>query len=223
MKKRFLPIIATAAMLMGCGGSQDSFVFTDQSGGQGQIQPTVTRQQVEFLARPAIGEGLLFTNDFLNTYNAVTPAFVAEALANPESEAGTAAAPIFAEAIAVLDLLEGVDGNPTNGLTTTQIVGAFLPDVMRIDTTLNVAVSDPSYAAASNANGSVVGGRKITDDVVDITLTVLTDGAVVTDNVPYYKPTAGDGSTNQSIGHQRLHGQTADFGPASFPFLAPPN
>ncbi len=223
MKKNLLTVFAAAAVLAGCGSSADNFVFTAQSNGQGQQQPAVTRQQVEFLARPAIGEGLLFTNDFLNTYNAVTPAFVAAALADPSSEAGLAAAPIFAEAIAVLDLLEGVDGDNTNGLTTAQIVGAFLPDVMRIDTTLNVAVADSSYAAAANSRGSVVGGRKLTDDVVDITLTVLTDGFVTTDNVPYYRPAGGDGSTNQSIGHQRLNGQAADFGPATFPFLAPPN
>jgi hypothetical protein len=220
MKKQLFTLIASAALLAGCGGNDESFVFTAPQ--PAEAQPSLTRQQVEFLARPAIGEGLLFSNALLNAYNSVSPSFVAAALADPNSAQGQAAAPIFAQAIAVLEILENVDGNPSNELTTPQIVGAFLPDVMRIDTTLNIAVADASYPTFNPAGSTLAGGRKITDDVIDITLTVLTDGAVTTDNVPYYRPDAGEGSTNPSIGHSLLNGQAAPNGPAEFPFLAAP-
>ncbi len=218
MKKLILTVIAGSALLAGCGTSRDSFVVTVPPA---QAQGQVTMQQVEFLARPAIGEVLLFSNDLLNTYNAVGPSFVATALNNPNSPEAAAAAPIFAQATAVLNILTGLD--PNNGPTTGEVVAGFLPDVMRIDTTLNVAVPDSAYNAAFNANGSLVGGRKLTDDVIDITLGYLTGGAVTTDNVPYYKPAVGPGSNNGGIGHQRLNGQSADFGTATFPFLAPAN
>lgn len=219
MKKLLLSVLASAALLAtGCGTSINL------------VQPVAPAQaqaagftQVEFLARPGIGEALLLDNDLLNTYNAVTPRFVAAALADPNSAAGQAAAPIFTQAIFVLDALENADGNPNNGLTTTQIVGAFLPDVMRIDTTQSFPPGTVAYSGSANANGVLTGGRKLTDDVVDITLNVLTDGEVTSDGVPYYPPSAPDaGNDNQAIGHSRLNGQTTNFGPATFPFLAPP-
>lgn len=221
MKKLLLPIIACAALLAGCGEDNNDFVFTNPA--PAQSQPAVTNTQVEFLARPGIGEALLFSNDFLNAYNSVSPSFVRAALDDPNSAQGQAAGPIFQQAITVLNILENVDGNANNGLTTTQIVGAFLPDVMRIDTTLAFAPGATSYATFNTNQTTLVGGRKLTDDVIDIALTVLTDGAVTTDNVPYYKPATGAGSANPSIGHKLLNGQTTQFGPATFPYLAPPN
>jgi hypothetical protein len=233
MKKKLFAIIACAAMLAGCGNNNEDFVFTNPQ--PAQAQAGVTHQQVEFLARPAIGEGLLFSNALLNTYNAVGPSFVAAALADPSSAQGQAAAPILEQASAVLDILTNLDGDPNDNLTTAQIVGAFLPDVMRIDTTLNVPVDTPSYAFAQNAHGSVVGGRKLTDDVIDISLTVLTGGVVTSDGVPYYRPDGvdnpndpfenddGTGAANVHIGHHRLNGQATDYGTATFPFLAPAN
>ncbi|MGB3516117.1 MAG: DUF4331 family protein, partial [Elainellaceae cyanobacterium] len=53
--------------------------------------------QVERLARPAVNEGLIVTNDFLNTLNSVDPTFEAAALAGQEP-AASAAAPIVGEA-----------------------------------------------------------------------------------------------------------------------------
>lgn len=219
MKKLVLSVLAATALLgSGCGTTLN----TPLAPAQAQAQGTALTQ-VEFLARPAIGEGLLFTNGFLNAYNSVTPRFVAAGLADANSTQGQAIAPILAQAGAVLNLLENVDNNANNGLTVAQIVGAFLPDVMRIDTSLTFAAdATPSYPTFNGNGTTLVGGRKITDDVVDITLSVLTDGAVATDGVPYYRPTAGAGSTNEAIGHSRLNGQTVDFGPATFPYLAPP-
>ncbi|PSB03438.1 DUF4331 domain-containing protein [Merismopedia glauca] len=154
-------------------------------------------KQVERLARPGINEGLIVSNDFLNALNSVDPAFEADALAGKEP-AATTAAPIFGEAQATLKAL----GNDEKRVG--ELVGAFLPDVMRIDT------SQPSgYGKALNAKGSPVRGRLIKDDVIDTTLTVLTNGAVKSDNVSYEGPNAG-GSGHQSLSND-------------FPYLAPPN
>ncbi len=144
-------------------------------------------QQVERLARPAINEGLLTSNSLLNAFNSVPPT----------ADLSPAAAPIAAEASRTLKAL----GNNDN--RTKALFGAFLPDVMRIDTT-----EASGYGNALNQKGSPIRGRMIKDDVIDITLSVLTDGKVKTDNVSY------EGS-NPAQGHKALEG--------SFPYLALPN
>jgi hypothetical protein len=153
--------------------------------------------QIERLARPAVNEGLLLTNDYLNTLNAVGPDFEAAVL-NGDKAAGEAAAPIIGEVSTVLKLL-GNDPTRVNAL-----LGAFLPDVMRIDTT-----GASGYANALNAKGSPIRGRLIKDDVIDITLQVLSNGAVKGDNVSFEGPNAG------GTAHKPLL--------ESFPFLASPN
>ncbi|WP_309740219.1 MULTISPECIES: DUF4331 domain-containing protein [unclassified Chamaesiphon] len=146
-------------------------------------------QQVERLARPAINEGLIVSNDLLNTFNSVPPT----------ADLSPAAAPIGAEAVRTLKAL-GNDEARTNALLT-----AFLPDVMRIDTT-----APSGYGNALNAKGSPIRGRLIKDDVIDITLSVLTNGAIKGDNATY-EGTPG----NPAQGHKPLEG--------SFPYLALPN
>ena len=146
-------------------------------------------QQVERLARPAINEGLIVSNDLLNTFNSVPPT----------ADLSPAAAPIGAEAVRTLKAL-GNDDARTNALLT-----AFLPDVMRIDTT-----APSGYGNALNAKGSPIRGRLIKDDVIDITLSVLTNGAITGDNATY-EGTPG----NPAQGHKPLEG--------SFPYLALPN
>jgi hypothetical protein len=135
--------------------------------------------QVERLAQPAINEGLLVTNDLLNTLNAVGPE-VEAALVEPNNCAGAFAAanPIIVEAA---NTLLAFGNSPTQALA---ICNAFLPDVMRVD------VTGPSgYAAAfSTPGGRPVRGRKITDDVIDITLSVIVPGSnqlLEHDNVGY--------------------------------------
>ncbi len=146
-------------------------------------------QQFERLARPAVNEGLIVTNDFLNAFNSIPPS----------ADLSDAAAPVGAEAKATL-LALGNDEARANVL-----LGAFLPDVMRIDT------SQPSgYGLAFNAKGSPITGRLIKDDVIDATLSVLTNGAITSDNVSY-EGTPG----NPSQGHKDLEPQ--------FPYLALPN
>lgn len=155
-------------------------------------------EQVERLARPAVNEGLVVTNDFLNTLNKVTPAFEAAALAGQQPAAG-AAGPIVGEVKRTLKAL----GN--NEARTNTLIGAFLPDVMRIDTT-----GPSGYGNALNAKGSPIRGRLLKDDVIDTTLSVLTNGAITSDNVSY-EGTSG----NPAQGHDPLI--------SDFPYLAPAN
>lgn len=133
--------------------------------------------QVERLAQPAINEGLLVTNDFLNALNSIGPEVEATLVEGPSGCAGALSNPIIGEAAATLLAF---------GNTVPQalaICNAFLPDVMRID------VTGPSgYAAAVNAIGRPVRGRKIMDDVIDITLSVVVPGSsqlLEHDNVSY--------------------------------------
>ncbi|PZV07885.1 MAG: DUF4331 domain-containing protein [Leptolyngbya sp.] len=154
--------------------------------------------QVERLARPVINEGLVVQNDFLNALNAVGPDFEAAALAGQQPAAGIAA-PIVGDVVTTLKAIGNSDAR------VTALLGAFLPDVMRIDT------AGPSgYANDLNTKGSPVRGRLIKDDVFDVTISVLTNGAITSDNVSY------EGAPgNPSQGHNPLA--------PSFPYLALPN
>jgi len=155
--------------------------------------------QVERLARPLINEGLIVTNNFLNALNSVGPDFEASALAGQQPAAGIAA-PIIAEAKKTIKEI----GNNSDERTDA-LLGAFLPDVMRIDTT-----NASGYGNAFNKKGSPIRGRLLKDDVVDITLGALTNGVIKSDNVSY------DGTPgNPAQGHNPLV--------TSFPYLALPN
>jgi hypothetical protein len=146
-------------------------------------------QQIERLGRPGINEGSIVSNNLLNIFNSVPPTV----------DLSPAAAPVGAEATRTLKAL----GN--NDDRTKALLQAFLPDVMRIDTT-----GASGYANALNAKGSPIRGRMLKDDTIDITLSVLTNGAVKTDNVSY----EGTGS-NPAQGHKPLE--------PNFPYLALPN
>lgn len=154
--------------------------------------------QFERLARPVINEGLVVNNDNLNTLNAVGPDFEAAVLKGQKPEASLAA-PIVADVVKTLKAVGNSDAR------TNALIGAFLPDVMRIDTT-----GTSGYGNALNAKGSPIRGRLLKDDVFDITIGVLTNGAISTDNVSY-NGTPG----NTSQGHSPLV--------SSFPYLALPN
>ncbi|MCL1466670.1 DUF4331 domain-containing protein [Argonema galeatum] len=160
-------------------------------------RPDGTYAQVERLARPAVNEGLVLTNDFLNALNGVGPDFEAAALAG-QQPAARIAGPIVGEAKRTLLALGNSDARATS------LLGAFLPDVMRIDTT------QPSgYGNALNGRGSPIRGRLIRDDVIDITLSVLSNGAVTSDNVSYDGPNLG------GRGHKPVLG--------AFPYVPEPN
>ena len=153
--------------------------------------------QVDRLARPAINEGLVVTNNYLNALNMVGPEFEAAALKGEQPAAG-AAGPIVAEAKKTLVAFGNTDQR------ANALLGAFLPDVMRIDTT-----GPSGYGNALNAKGSPIRGRLLKDDVMDITLSVVA-GQSLSDNVSY------DGTPgNPAQGHKPLA--------SSFPYLALPN
>ncbi len=158
---------------------------------------TAGGKQVARLGRPAIGEGLLTTTAYQNALNGVGPDFEAAALAGHKPEADIAG-PIVGEAKHTLMALGNDDKR------ATALLLAFLPDVLRIDTT-----GPSGYAAALNMKGSPIRGRKVTDEVIHITLSVVTNGAIATDNVSYAGPNGG------GTAHKPLLN--------SFPYLSDPN
>lgn len=142
--------------------------------------------QVDRLARPGINEGLITTNDYLNAWNSISP----------DQDFSNAAGPVREEAVRTLKAL---------GSNVNDIVARFLPDVMRIDTTVH-----SGYAAAVSPQKKIlVGGRMIKDPVMAITLTTLTQGAIKTDNVSYDGPNAGGTSHKPTL--------------PMFPYLPDPN
>jgi Domain of unknown function (DUF4331) len=153
---------------------------------------------VERLARPGINEGLVVTNDFLNTLNTVGPLFEALALRGTNPQA-SAAAPIVAEVRRTLVAFGNTEAR------ANALIGALLPDVMRIDT-----LRPSGFATLLNASGAPIAGRLFKDDTVDTILQVVTGSADATDNVSY-EGTPG----NVAQGHQPLS--------TSFPYLAPAN
>jgi hypothetical protein len=144
-------------------------------------------KQVERLGRPAVNEGLVVTNAFLNAFNSIPPS----------ADLSAAAKPVRDEAKASLKALGNTDARADT------LLAAFLPDVMRIDTT-----QKSGYVNAVNAKGAPITGRLLLDDTVDQTLSVLTNGGITSDNVAYNGP-------GPSQGHQPLVPQ--------FPYLALPN
>lgn len=172
---------------------------------------SVNGKQVERLARPAINEGLVVTNDFLNAFNMIPPS----------ADLSAAASPVRAEAVKVLNAFDMLDGKMD--IPAAVVVTAFLPDVMRIDTRTNIPIGKTAYNAdLSGDKKMLTGGRKLEDDVMDITLSLLVagdaTGSAVTDNVSY----AGV-ARNSKQGHRLLNGQSQRLGPAKFPFVAKPN
>lgn len=160
--------------------------------------------QIERLARPAINEGLVISNDYLNAFNAIPPT----------ADLSDAAAPVRAEAIAVLNVVTGlIAGGPTSA----QVAAQFLPDTMRIDISntnpgVGPSTSDANVGYISCVNGAstgplLCGGRKLEDDVIDITLNYIASG------VPTQPYTISDNIT-YTTAHSAL--------PAAFPYLAVP-
>lgn len=122
--------------------------------------------QIERLGRPAINEGLVITNDYLNAFNSIAPS---------QDLMTSITGPVLAEATAVLDVVTGlIMGGPTSA----EVAGQFLPDVMRIDTSISIGVDQVGYTGCLSGSGPLLcGGRKIKDDVIDITLSYIAGGA----------------------------------------------
>lgn len=216
--KRFsvVPVLALLVMLVGCGGGGGSTVNNNNSSTitatnpSGQppgvavpvnapvIAANTTLTQTERLGRPAINEGLVLTNDFLNAFNSIPPSQDAAALSGP----------VGAQIVAVLTAV----GNTQTSIGA--LVNALIPDVMRIDTKITSGytggVTFVGAAFTTDIASIPSGGRLILDDVIDITLRLVLRNPAATDNINY---TATPG--NAATGHQPLS--------TSFPYLAPAN
>lgn len=175
--------------------------------------------QIERLARPAVNEGLIISNDHLLAFNSIPPTFDLRT----DNTAVLAVLQEAATALGVVDALDGrLDFAP--GFDSA-VVGGFLPDVMRIDTSKSIPPGTAGYNGAfelvDGRHPILTGGRKIEDDVIDITLSYLVagdpSGNSVKDNVTY-QGVAG----NPGQGHKKLNGQSNYGGAAVFPFLAGP-
>lgn len=199
-----LSVLLLGTLAVSCGSDDDD---DDNSGGiqeetTGPLGPGAL--QIERLARPAINEGLIISNDNLNAFNMVPPS----------ADLSDAAAAVRAEAATVIDAADMIDGK--DDTTVEMVATAFLPDVMRIDTRVDIAPGKTAYNAdVSGDKGILTGGRKIEDDVIDITLSFLVaadpTGESVKDNVAYWDV------------HRKLYGQSSRGGRAKFPFLARPH
>lgn len=147
--------------------------------------------QVERLARPAINEGLVLTNASLNAFNSISPSLDLDASI-------PAVATVQTEATTVLTVVRQLGGNV--GPAVGDVVSQFLPDVVRIsvddthygtlhggaplaangDRTSNSTKVQVGYTSCVSVTAGaplLCGGRKIRDDVIDITLSYLALGA----------------------------------------------
>lgn len=164
--------------------------------------PAAAYTQVERLARPAINEGLIRDPDLLNAWNAV----------GPDKDMADAGAPIRTNAVGTLTAL----GN--NQAQIDAIVAQFLPDVIRIDTTItsgyvSPAGADPNaFSNLSSAKKIPIGGRMIKDDVIDATMAVLVPGGL-----PGAAALAG--LESDGVSYEANHDPLL----SDFPYLARPN
>lgn len=227
MNKRYLinltvAVIVLSGVLYGVQNCGDGFRATMNTNLAAQINVDGTQyMQIERLARPAVNEGLVLSNDKLNAFNSIPPTLDL-ATDNP------AVLSVLKEASAALDLVDSLEGaNNFGDGFDSEVVAGFLPDVMRIDTSKSIPPGTAAYngdfvLVEGTKAAMLTGGRKLEDDVIDITLSYLVaadpSGGTIKDNVSY-QSTPG----NTGTGHKMLFGQTAYNGPATFPFLAKPN
>lgn len=193
---------------------------------------------VDSLARPAIAEGLVISDTGFAAWNAATPS---------AETATTAAILEESKSLQAIHNALGLNGALSQARIDS-VVAAFIPDVMRINTAIASGYVNQvvTFESTGNLGGAYTGGiarpvsgRRLEDDAIDITLTVLTDiptgGALGTasfnsDSVPYRPDLPGlwnngPGDTaNLRVGHHLLFNQTSSGAVnASFPYLAMPN
>ncbi len=162
--------------LFAVGAVTISLLTSCNSGGSGSSAiPQYT--QVERLGRPAINEALIFKNANLNLWNSVAPSV----------DLTTAGNGIVTEAGGTLTAINSyATGQGLMPPPVSQVVSGFLPDVMRIDTTqafpgasatLTTIGGGMAYAGCLGATQAILcGGRKLRDNVVQITVNYLANG-----------------------------------------------
>ncbi|MEZ0373423.1 MAG: DUF4331 family protein [Candidatus Sericytochromatia bacterium] len=172
--------------------------------GGGSRTRTIAYTQIERLARPAVNEGLLISNNLLNLWNMVPPSV----------DLTDAASGIAGEVTTVLMAL-GNNQADVNALFT-----ALLPDVMRIDTTRTSGYVSSNGVDLDNVTADLrpIGGRMIEDDVIDVTLQLA-----VKDGAPFNPAIPGLESDNVSYAGPNANGTAHQPVMADFPYLAAPN
>lgn len=220
--------LSSKLTLNGSTGSVNSSI--GGSGGSVAMQNFV---QVERLARPAINEGLIRQDtperaQLLRTWNSVPPSVDLadiQAAADIRTEAVTVLGAIQSQVQAALGY-DNTAGKPVRdseqqNTRIGQIASVFLPDVMRIDT---LGPSGYAMGITDLSAPRPFRGRRIDDDVIDITLAVLVPGGaldpldpgqgvidrVETDNVEY-------DDLDETM--TRIHDPIS----STFPYLAAPN
>ena len=176
-----LTLLASGALISACGSSGGS--VTKQSVSMGSYT------QVERLARPAINEALIGTNTNLNLWNSVPPS----ADLSPGGSAIVSEAGGTLTAINTYGTAQGLMPPPVS-----QVVSGFLPDVMRIDTSISIPGAIPTLTSVTGMGYSgclgptkaiLCGGRKLRDNVVQITVNYLANGTNASFAGVTYDPT----------------------------------
>lgn len=107
---------------------------------------------------------------------------------------------------------------------TNVVTTVLVPDVMKAD----LSQSGPAAylgVETGGATGGKFGGRKLTDDVVDISLGVIFGNTIPTLGLAPDDGAEIPGLTTDNVGPGDKHyqdGSTTQFSPAQFPYLGPP-
>jgi hypothetical protein len=215
-------------------GMMTVFASCGISGTDATSPATTSYVQIERLARPAVNEGLVLSNANLNAFNSIPPSLDLDSSI-------TAVAAVQGEAVTVINVVRAL-GTAAGGTppATGDVVAQFLPDVTRIsvddahygtlhnlaanvDRTSNSRQGEVGYTACVSVTSGaplLCGGRKIRDDVIDITLSYIALGAGAA------APGASDGAVvsytvTDQVGYTTAHPASNPL-LATFPFLALP-
>ena len=267
---KLLLALSLVLSAVACGDGDDDDPVTptpDGSNPDGGNMMGMGYTQIEHLARPAIAEALLITNDFLAAYNGNAPDFEGvpeDAVNSVVGEAKTVLSALY-HGVCLLngalqltpatglkpagmtchavgaDIFESgtvLDGtvltaasNEAASMYADKVAGQFLPDVMRIDTTVDSGYL--TLCGDASSTPLLCGGRLPNEDTVDITYNYLLAGAMV-DKGPYNQVRAlvsdgvqfsdddSENSGNVTLPDPTNEAQFHTDWSSTFPYLAPP-
>lgn len=177
--------------------------------------------QVERLARPAVNEGLLLSNNLLNAFNSIPPTLDKD---TGNATFGTTVTAVQTEAAGTLAALGNKDltgiGLSDNSARVGLIVGSLLPDVMRFNSLVKSGYAESLETVAGAARPAA--GRLLTDDTIDITLSVLVPLEVrnaLSEPADTPDTTANAGVHSDFVDYLDEHRRPTN----SFPYLVPPH
>jgi len=202
MQKTTTTIVAlglAGALVSGCGGGGgNSVTSVPQKHPAGYVQ-------IERLARPAIKEVFEPFNDH-KLSNAVEP------------YAGSPADPMPADIVATEDYVRPPNPNATPAATDygKKLAGILYPDEYQVD--LSQAGSAGYLGSESGGIfGGKFGGRDLTDDVVDVSLSALFGNALTLIGEP------DDGEENNCLLKENLTQRPSQTQTATFPYFSAPH